>query len=218
MAKYTTQIKSVVEMGVDIFDFDYPIFDEKYRPVLEKKIIDHYYFREIGLETVGQFKWFLKDKLNRIMPYYNQLYTTEGLISKDDYWINLNMKEVHTREVEQNQESSSSAVSSTKGSSSGSGTGKNVFSDTPQAALQGKDYATNMTEDENTNTVEDSQDNDTSGSTSGTATTKETFTITQDGGGGLRYNADILMEWRKSFLNIDQQIIDELRDLFMNIY
>jgi hypothetical protein len=26
------------------------------------------------------------------------------------------------------------------------------------------------------------------------------------------------MEWRKSFINIDQMVIDELQDLFMNIY
>lgn len=218
MAKYTTQVRTLVENGVKIFDFDYPIFNEAYRPILEEKIINHYYFREIGLETVGQFKWFLKDKMNRIMPYYNQLYDTEGLITKDDYWINLNTVEVHTREVEQNQESNSTANSKTVGTSTGTGTGKNVFSDTPQARLQGEDYATNLTEDENTSTASDTQDNDSTGNSTGKATTNETFTIKQDGGGGLRYNADILMEWRKSFLNIDQLIIDELTDLFMNIY
>ena len=53
MAKYTTQIKTIVESGTPIFDFDYPIFDPLYRPVLEQKIINHYYFREIGLGDRG---------------------------------------------------------------------------------------------------------------------------------------------------------------------
>lgn len=63
----------------NIFDFDYPIFDEAYRGVLEKKILRHYYTREIGQETFGLFQLFLSDKMNEIMPYYNQLYESELL-------------------------------------------------------------------------------------------------------------------------------------------
>ena len=66
----------------NIFDFDYPIFDEAYRGVLEKKIIRHYYTREIGAETFGLFQLYLSDKMNEIMPYYNQLYASE-LLSKN---------------------------------------------------------------------------------------------------------------------------------------
>lgn len=99
MAKYTTQIKSVCESfsGLDfsdplvthrydkviaasranIFNFNYPIFSESYRPVLETKILKHFYFREIAFETFGQFKLYLDDKLNIIMPYYNKLYESE---------------------------------------------------------------------------------------------------------------------------------------------
>ena len=67
MSKYTTELRYVceVESGLvdsegfnsintildncraNIFNFDYPIFDETYRPVLEKKILKHYYTREI---------------------------------------------------------------------------------------------------------------------------------------------------------------------------
>lgn len=63
----------------NIFDFDYPIFDEAYKGVLEKKILRHYYTREIGQETFGLFQLFLSDKMNEIMPYYNQLYESELL-------------------------------------------------------------------------------------------------------------------------------------------
>ena len=66
----------------NIFDFDYPIFDEAYRGVLEKKIIRHYYTREIGAETFGLFQLYLSDKMNEIMPYYNKLYMSE-LLEKD---------------------------------------------------------------------------------------------------------------------------------------
>lgn len=97
MSKYTTEIRFICETlnGQDtssgytsvneilnnvhnkVFDFDYPIFDEDYRPVLEKKILKHYYTREIGYETYGRFKLALDAKMNEIMPYYNKLYNSE---------------------------------------------------------------------------------------------------------------------------------------------
>lgn len=63
-----------------IFDFDYPIFDESYREHLEKKIIRHYYFREIATETFGMWQVQLCDRMNEIMPYFNQLYNSETMV------------------------------------------------------------------------------------------------------------------------------------------
>lgn len=99
MSKYTTELRFVCEslcgytesQGLSkveeiieksaplIFDFDYPIFDNDYKIPLEKKIIRHFYLREIGFETVGLWKLKLNDKLNEIMPYFNQLYESELL-------------------------------------------------------------------------------------------------------------------------------------------
>ena len=94
MAQYTTEVRSICEHYADlqesagynsidsiieksapkIFSFDFPLFDENYRLALEKKILRHYYTREIGDETVGLWKLRLETRLNEIMPYYNQLY------------------------------------------------------------------------------------------------------------------------------------------------
>ena len=99
MAKYTTEVRSICEVnaglteskGFDdiesiitnaapkIFGTNWPIFDENYRLVLEKIILRHYYTREISEETVGLWKLRLVDRLNLIMPYYNQLYESEKL-------------------------------------------------------------------------------------------------------------------------------------------
>lgn len=71
-------IQSILEQSAPkIFNFDFPIFDENYRLPLEIKILRHYYTREISEETVGLWKLRLQDKLNIIMPYYNQLYESE---------------------------------------------------------------------------------------------------------------------------------------------
>lgn len=97
MSKYTTEVRYICETlaGLSesvgyadieqviknclpkVFDFNFPIFDESYRSVLETKILRHYYTREIGLETVGLWKLKLSTKLNEIMPYYNKLYKSE---------------------------------------------------------------------------------------------------------------------------------------------
>lgn len=99
MSKYTTEVRFICEnyagfneskgyADVDevisksrqkVFDFSYPIFDEAYRPVLETKILLHYYTREICEETVSLWKLRLKSKMNEIMPYYNKLYESELL-------------------------------------------------------------------------------------------------------------------------------------------
>lgn len=68
-------IDSVLDVAAPkIFDFDFPIYDENYRLILEKNILRHYYTREIGEETYGLWKLRLNARLNEIMPYYNQLY------------------------------------------------------------------------------------------------------------------------------------------------
>ena len=98
MSKYTTELRYICEAAAGlkesegynnvnaiiaaarpkIFDFSYPIFDEAYRPVLETKILKHFYTQEIGSETVGRWRLMLDATMNEIMPWYNKMYS-EGL-------------------------------------------------------------------------------------------------------------------------------------------
>nr|DAX02401.1 MAG TPA: Lower collar protein [Caudoviricetes sp.] len=79
MAKYTIELGRLLENHFNIGLKDYPIFDENYREALNEKIINHYYFREIGMETAELFKRYLNTTMREIMPYYNQLYKSELL-------------------------------------------------------------------------------------------------------------------------------------------
>lgn len=72
-----------------IFDFNYGIFDNAYKLPLERKILMHYYTREICEETYGLWKLRLKDRLNLIMPYYNQLYQSALLSFNPFYDVDL---------------------------------------------------------------------------------------------------------------------------------
>lgn len=97
MAKYTTEVRTICEMAAGgerkgQTDVDavleiaadnvlpyYPLFSSEYRHGLNKKILEHFYTREIGFETVGLWKLKMGTKLREIMPYYNKLYETETL-------------------------------------------------------------------------------------------------------------------------------------------
>ena len=89
MSKYTTEVRFICEQAsgltestgdyktvierarTKIFDFDFPIYKESYRSVLETKILKHYYTREIGLETVGLWKLKLNQKTHMNWKFMN---------------------------------------------------------------------------------------------------------------------------------------------------
>ena len=62
-------VPGIIEKAApQIFDFDFPIWNEDYRKTLEEKILLHFYMREIGQETVGEWKLRLMQTLQDIMP------------------------------------------------------------------------------------------------------------------------------------------------------
>ena len=176
-----TKIKDVIAKAIPkIFDFDFPIFDESYRNVLETKILKHYYTREIGLETYGLWKLKLDTKLNEIMPFYNQLYKSALLefnpLYEVDYSKTGNRDSSGTRDnTENNSESYDESINyneshdeSTTNSNDGTltkgttTTTTNYYSDTPQGAISNVidgTYLTNATYNVVGNTGSDNTSN-----------------------------------------------------------
>lgn len=133
MSKYTTQVRFICETAAglsesegqtsvkqiiataipSVFDFDFPIFDESYRTVLETKILKHYYTREIGLETAGLWKLKLDTKLNEIMPFYNQLYKSELIEFNPMYDVDLTRDHTLNRS-EQTEQTGTETADATK--------------------------------------------------------------------------------------------------------
>ena len=201
MSKYTITIQKLIKNSF-IFNLNsYPIFDESYRATLNKKILDHYYMSEIGLETPELFNHYLGSKLNEIMPYYNTLYENQlKLIDKLD--SNVNLSESFNRTIENAQ----------SGNSTTNASSKSLFQDTPQgrlvqAPMEQQDHATNI----NFGSGTDSSTSNTSGNST------ESYVKTILGNNGGKYNVDILNEIKNSLLNIDVMIINDLSDLFMGI-
>ena len=193
MAIYTLELREIVE-NYNIFDFYYPIFDEEYRLTFERKFIEHFYFREIGSETVARFKFNLRSTLNLIMPYYNKLY-----ISQLSNVLNLN-----NYEVTETFEKSSNGTR--KGSSDV--TNKNMFSDTgrKRVDINDIDYISNISKEENKTS---SNVNDTN---------QEEWVRTMKGNIGVQTQADLIRIHENSLKNVDKMVFDELEILFMGVF
>lgn len=233
MAKYTIELGQLIKNNFPLGLTDYPIFNEEYRRTLNDKIVEHFYFREIGFETPQLFKRFLNRKLNEIMPYYNKLYETELL--EYDPLTNYNRTEVTNRgEAVQNAINSSengqvNDSGNSSNQSSGSSSGKSVYSDTPQGFLQNTDidantYASSADKSENTtsgsgsNTYQSARATSSSVATTGSSNTTENITKSITGKDGSKSFAELIQEYRNTLLNIDMLIIDELEPLFMGIW
>lgn len=293
MSKYTTQVRWIVEQSTydnqdlpisqrvtlacpKIFNFDYPIWDEEYRTTLEKKILMHYFNKEIAFETVGLWKFYLEERLNLIMPYYNELYKTT--VKEYDWLTDTNAHETYvgnkklqekakfdgsgnienemvgdttdnfTGKVQDTgSETFSGTSSSTKDGTQTQNT-KTLESDLPQANYANLDYGTKLTENVLSGTTHEessTSNNSTTNRNNTTDTTnKDIVHVTQNsntntteqstndlqsntddiytrdrvGAFGSRSLTELLMQYRESLINIDNMVIDELKDLFMMIY
>lgn len=269
------QIQSVVEQAAPLIFEKYPIFDEAYRNVLNEKILRHYYFREIGYETVALWAIQLNTRLREIMPLYNQMYKSELLEFNPLYDVDVERKHVlegkdthgETAEKSLGEDITSGSTSNTTGHTqdqtstketsevtddgTSSTTSKHLdkYSDTPQGVtynLESGNYLTNARQVDDTgrqtNTSTTNTDSNMDVASIVDTTTKSTATSDQNRKsleeekrnlnidkmenfietvkgkqGGFTYSS-MLKEFRETFLNIDMLIINELSDLFMNIY
>lgn len=207
MPTFTIELFRAMELTDDIGLNVYPIFDEDYRQGLNKKITDHYYNREIGMETIGMFTFALKRRMNEIMPFYNQLYKSEQLIVDPLRTIDINTLTTGETATTGN---ATGHTDSESGTESGS---RAVQSNTPQVMLRGDaDYATSAA-DTNSKSKATGTGTETSNSASNENTSADAHVTGYQGIPG-----DLLNSFRRSFLNIDMLIIEDLSDLFMGVW
>lgn len=255
MSKYTSEVRYICESYAGltestgyistknvianarpkIFDFDYPIFDDSYRSVLETKILKHFYTREIGAESVGLWKLWLDTKLNEIMPYYNKLYESELIKFNPLYEIDITRDYIRKNDGEENGERETNETTTNSANVNSSSTSNddyeswNKYSDTPQGGITGlaeMNYLTNATNvtQNNDNTSSEETISSETGTRRNTDTNKNTIDNTEDylehvkgKNSGTSYSK-LLSDYRQTFLNIDMQVINDLNDLFMNLW
>lgn len=190
-SKVTITIHDLIEGGVCLFDIEdkYPIWKEDHRAELEKKIIEHYMFRQIGFETPGRFKFELNKKMREIMPYYVKIWKT----TQYDYnpIENYNMREGST--------------DTSKHSENGENSNLNRYSDTPQGSVDRLDkYLTAATDDKGAHKL----------SSDG----KTEHTAFRNGNIGVTSTQQLIEMERKATIDVDMQIVEALKDLFLGVY
>lgn len=235
MSKYTTELRYICEslagytesqddyhMVIStarplIFNFTYPIYSQAYKPTLETKILMHFYTREIGLETYGLWKMKLDERLNLIMPYYNELYEKQAQLTGFDIYNDVNYTITH--EGSDNSSDSGTVANTGSGTSSSSGVRKDAYSDTPQGGLSNVDNLQYLTTYERNDTESSGTTSTTnSGTTSNSHEGENQYEQTVVGKRSYRTYAETWMEFTKAVKNIDDMIINELNDLFMLLW
>ena len=264
MSKYTTEVRFICETyaGLDesvgyntvadvisksrekVFDFDYPIFDENYKSVLETKILKHFYTREICCETVGLWKHFLNMRMNELMPYYNKLYQSELIEFNPMYDIDLTTdhnKELNGNRTESGQfteigksETDRNVEDNNEISTYGTNTLQNnekndhwdMYQDTPQGGLAGirsEEYLTNVrhiTDDKTgstaTNTINSNEDSNRNIDSNEETNTNKSGSNTKNG--TLKDIEDYIQHVKGKTGGVSfSKLLDEFRDTFLNI-
>lgn len=232
MAKYTIELRRVCDIftreEVENWFKDYNIEDYLLPDQLEilqnsniwnkdklaKKIVDHYFMREIGFETPALFKHYAKVTMQEIMEEKLPLIYTTALSYNP--LINVDYTETFIRNATGTTENSGQSNSN----SQNNGSGYNINNDTPQGLITKQEldtgaYASNTNQSETESSIED----ETTTTSQGSAENHEEYTRHFTGNQGISatYQA-MIKQFRENIVAIDKDIVFELRTLFMGLY
>ena len=197
MAQYTLELRKIVS-SKDIFkSINYELYNNDLKPIFEDKFIKRFYFREIGVETVGRFLINLEQTLNEIMPYYKQLYDTTLL--KYDVLNNTEVIEEVTREI----------IKADKRLTFGTNTSTGTAFDTPITSTNSYRSKPSF--------INEGVDNiDTKNQSEGNTT--ENFRRSFKNSQSNISKQDLIKKQRELIINIDKMILDDLEILFMQVF
>lgn len=220
MSKYTVELRKVIDtlgedevkswfMNYDLHDYlsvdEIAVIEKRgtfSKERLAKKILNHYYMHEIGLETVALFRHYAKMAMDEIMEQKLPLIYSAAI--EYDPLVNIDFEESYTG----TNSGSSNDTSAT------SGTGLSIQSDTPQgkinkAAILAGDYASSTSGNETT-----SQGN----SQTSTEQNQEYTRKTKGNSGSLSTSQKLIQQYRDNIIMIERDVIKDLASLFMIIY
>lgn len=193
---------------------------------LATKIVNHYFMREIGFETMALFRENAKNYMYELMEEYLPLIYSASI--EYDPLINVDYTENYERQAtNEGSNSNSTSTSSTSSStSSSSSSSLNVNSDTPQgqisktAILNGA-YASSTGANESTISDSTSASNSNSGTNTGTNENElnENYTKHVKGNSGVSATSQrMIQQYRDNIRAIDREIIEKCNILFMGIF
>lgn len=211
MPTHTLRLKDVDAITKGHWGLDnYEIFDESYREKLNSRIKREFWLNEIAHETVDIFIWRLELRMDLIMPRYNRMYLAE-LQNTDP--LDGGASSNRTRQWGDSSNDGTN-TSASNGTGSGSSKGRTVASDTPQTRLAGNgDYASSLSDATSENS------NKSTSTSSGSTNSRSHYDNNQSSESSQRGSkAQMIAQYRQTLINVDNFVIEELRDLFLGVW
>ena len=243
-AKYTIVLKNLlddpaasakIQQALSTYPLHTP--EKKYdgvpdREEINKRLLNHYKYREIGFETFGRFLDELEITMCEIMPRYNELFKTVVTMAElPSPFDNIDLVETFEEERKDNGKSNTSSTASdttattnTVGSDS-----KQVQAQTPQGninipakSIDTVPYAdqVNWGKDNSSSNGSSTSSGNTSANSTNENTTTTKHTYTKVGNQGVNTYAHDMIEFRESIIDVVTQLIEDPRvqELFMLVY
>ena len=215
---------------------------------IAEKVLRHFWMREISAETLGLWLLWLNKRVLKIAPKYEawfnelgELYGWNFASYKNAFLNDINKFEgwtkYHTADGDETYTSTNNTTKghtvdydkTTTGSDSGTDNSRMATNTYPQSDLNGTNTYKNMTEKSSvsdSNSYSDTVTRDESGSGTGLITASHPMNIFD------RYNADyekitfgaskpngeMLRRYKNATIDIEEYIIHEFDDLFLNLY
>lgn len=232
MSKYTTTLKEIGESFLThdelyadlpvteiitrvkdkIFNFEYEWYgDGDSKNIFERDFLLRYWNEYIGFETLGMWKTYFIAKMNISMPYYSKLYA--AVMEGDSPFITHDM---NYNTGENTVTSSDGYFNSTENRSASNKTDtQGINSDNPQVTVNTNDYASGMSRAEevtsgNSETESTQRNNDSSSSQKGV----KTHAYGLQG----KSRAELIDKYRQQIVNINREIIENCRTLFLGVW
>lgn len=240
MASYTIELRKVIEYytreEVEKWFKDYNIEDyltpqeisvinttgiwNKDR--LAKKIVDHYFMREIGFETPALFKHYAKVTMQEIMEEKFPLIYSIAI--KYDPLVNVDFTETFDRNASGNSSAQGTNQASSNSNSNSTSSSLGIENQTPQTNISKQDlesglYASSVGQNDSSANAQDSTTTSNTQNSSGQSSSLEHYTRTQKGNSGVSATAQKMVEqFRDNIRAVDKEIIEELNVLFFGIF
>lgn len=233
LSKYTTTVKDICESFISprelwdidlsvqkiidksqnkFFDFDFPFYSNDQKDLNEFKtyFLLRYWNNYIGFETLGMWKTAFLSKMHELTPYYTKLCDA---IQNDNPFTNINV--TYTETEKGNEKTTTRTTDAGNSEVKNNQNYQNIDSDNPQVTVATQDYASTMSRGETINNTTTSANNNHTGNDNKDSNrdrnTKET---------GLRgkSTSEAIAEYREQIQNINKEIVDHCRDLFIKVW
>ena len=221
MSVFTMSLAEAIEKhGRDNIGLDqYPVISETYRERINGLVIDQYLNREIGQETFSLFRHAMRRKMSQIMPTYNELYQTKTLIVDPLRTIDIKTLTVSDTSEQATSDTEYTGASSGDTSVTSGSTSRQVGSETPQVFLSDNgNYATSAN-DGRSDAVANTKASETANNSTDAESTRTGHDVMDSTTTGFQGSqADLILAFRQTIINIDMMIVNELESLFMGIW